>query len=171
MIKMKKSLKVFFIFGGTVIFLLIGLYIVGVIIVKKPLISEKEIILNYSAKIIWEIVVNNNDYEWRTGVKNIEIIDNNNWIEYYDEKGKSFTKFTLEYKEEFALYGFRMENRNFFGNWIGKFIEINENTTKCIFEETIYIKNPIIGVIAKLFWNLEKLQIQYFEDLKKKLEK
>ena len=63
-----------------------------------------------------------------------------------------------------------MENKNFYGNWTGKFIEMDVNKTKCIFTEAIYIKNNFMGILAKMFWNLEKLQEQYFNDLKKKLE-
>jgi hypothetical protein len=62
-----------------------------------------------------------------------------------------------------------MKNKKFHGNWIGKFIEKNNKETKCIFRETIYVKNKIINILAKVFWNLEKIQEQYFRDLEKKL--
>jgi hypothetical protein len=137
---------------------------------NKPIISEKEVIMKYNVKIIWNIVLNNNDYKWRTDIKELEIIENGKgWIEYYDMNKKYFTKFTLKEKEEYKLYSFNMENKKFHGNWIGKFIEINDNETKCIFTETIYIKNKIMNVLAKIFWNLEKIQGQYFKDLEKKL--
>jgi hypothetical protein len=62
-----------------------------------------------------------------------------------------------------------MENKNFYGNWIGKFSETNSRETKCIFTETIYLKNRIMNILAKIFWNMEKIQEQYFKDLEKKL--
>ena len=37
---------------------------------SKPLIAEKEVILKYNVKIIWNIVVNNSDYKWRSDIKN-----------------------------------------------------------------------------------------------------
>ena len=43
---------------------------------SKPLIAEKEIILEYNVKIIWDIIVNNSDYKWRSDIKNIEILEN-----------------------------------------------------------------------------------------------
>jgi len=43
---------------------------------NKPLISEKEIVLRYNIKTIWSIVVNNNDYNWRSGLKRIELLEN-----------------------------------------------------------------------------------------------
>jgi hypothetical protein len=42
---------------------------------NKPIISEKEAILKYNVKIIWDIVVNNNDYKWRTDIKELERLD------------------------------------------------------------------------------------------------
>ena len=35
----------------------------------KPLIAEKEIILEYNVKIIWDIILNNSDYKWRSDIK------------------------------------------------------------------------------------------------------
>ena len=136
----------------------------------KPLIAEKEVILKYNIKTIWDIVVNNNDCKWRTDIKKVKILENgNDWIEYYDENEKFFTKFTLKNKDEYRSYSFDMKNKNFYGNWTGKFIEINNAETKCIFTETIYMKNKIMNLLAKFFLNIEKIQEQYFNDLKNKL--
>ena len=138
---------------------------------NKPLIAEKEIVLKFNIKTIWNIVANNKDYKWRTDIKKLEILENGkDWIEYYDEKEKFLTGFKLKTKEEYALYSFDMENKNFYGNWTGKFIEINENETKCIFTEKIYVKNKIMNLLAQFFWNIEKIQEQYFKDLEKKLD-
>ena len=136
----------------------------------KPLISEKEIILEYNVKAIWDIVVNNSDYGWRSDIKKIELLDNENWMEYYDEEGKYYSKFILKNKEKYTLYSFDIENKNYYGNWTGRFIEINENETKLIFTEKINVKNKIMKVFAKIFWNLGKIQEQYFVDLIKKLK-
>jgi hypothetical protein len=138
--------------------------------VNKPIISEKEVISKYNIKIIWGIVVNNNDYKWRTDIKELEITENGKgWIEYYDTNKKYFTEFTLREMEEYKLYSFDMKNRNFYGKWVGKFIKINDTETKCIFTETMYVKNKIMNIFAKIFWNLEKIQEQYFKDLENKL--
>jgi hypothetical protein len=137
---------------------------------NKPLVSEKEKIFDYNVINIWNIVINNSDYKWRTGIKQIKLLENDNWIEYYSDKEQNFTKFTLVKKDEYTLYSFKMENKRFHGNWSGKFININDKQTKCIFKETIYIRNPIIKILAKIFWNLEKIQEQYFTDLEKKLK-
>jgi hypothetical protein len=137
---------------------------------NEPLIAEREVALRYNVKTIWDIVVNNNDYKWRTDIKSIKILENGkDWIEYYDKNGKYYTKFTLTDKEEYTLYSFEMENKNFYGYWTGKFIEINTNETKCIFTEKIYVKNKIMNILANFFWNIDKIQEKYFIDLKNKL--
>jgi hypothetical protein len=83
----------------------------------KPLVAKKEIVLKYNVKNIWDIVVNNNDYKWRTDIKEIEMFENGkDRIEYYDMNRKYFTKFILREKEEYKLYSFDMENKNFYGN-------------------------------------------------------
>ena len=137
---------------------------------NKPLIAEKEVVLKYNIKAIWDIVVNNNDCKWRTDIIKIKILENGkDWIEYYDENEKYFTNFILKNKDEYKLYSFDMENKKFYGNWTGKFVEINNNETKCIFTETIYIKNWIMNLLAKFFWNIKKIQEKYIEDLENKL--
>jgi hypothetical protein len=137
---------------------------------RKPLIAEKEVVLKHSVKTIWNIVVDNSDYKWRTDIKRIEILENGkDWIEYYDVNNKFYTKFTLKDKEEYTLYSFDMENKNFYGTWTGKFIELNNNETKCIFTETLYVKNKVMNILAKYFWNIKKIQEQYFNDLVNKL--
>jgi DNA mismatch repair ATPase MutS len=138
---------------------------------SKPLIAESEIILKHNIKTIWDIVVNNNDYKWRTGINKIEILENDkDWIEYYGNGKKFFTKFTLTEKEENKLYSFAMENKRFYGNWAGKFVEVNKNETKCEFTETIFIRNKLMEILARLFWDIKKAQKQYLDDLGKKLE-
>ena len=133
-----------------------------------PLVAKKEEILNNNINQIWDLVVDNTNYQWRTAIKNIEIYENGkSWVEYYNKK--SFTKFTLIEKNKPKLYSFNMDNKYFYGNWVGEFFEINQYRTKCIFTETIYIKNRIIKIVAKLIWSIEALQEKYFIDLKKKL--
>ncbi|MGO0861990.1 SRPBCC family protein, partial [Clostridioides difficile] len=85
----------------------------------------------------------------------------------YNKDGNS-TKFTITEKTKNKLYKFDMENKFFYGNWKGEFFEDN-GKTKIVFIENIYVKNPIIKILSYVFMNLKKIQIQYIEDLKRKL--
>ena len=79
---------------------------------EKPIISERETVFQYNVKTIWNIVINNKNYKWRTGIEKIDILENDR-IEYYDKNSKHYTKFTLKNKEEYKLYSFDMENKIF----------------------------------------------------------
>lgn len=137
----------------------------------KPLIAIKEITLQHNVKDIWNIVTDNKNYSWRSDLSKVELLkDGTSWIEYYDAGGKYFSTFTLTEKVAYRKYAFDMDNKNYFGKWLGEFEEINHFETKCIFTEEIYVKNKLINFLAKFFWDLGKIQDQYFDDLKKKLE-
>ena len=139
---------------------------------NKPLVSKKEFVLKYNVKDIWDIVIDNENYEWRTDIKEIKIMENGNrWTEYYDKKLRYFTEFTLLGKNEYKVYSFKMENKKYYGNWYGEFNEINENEVKINFTEAVFIKNKIMKILAKLFRRLEKKQERYIKDLINKLER
>jgi hypothetical protein len=139
---------------------------------NKALVSKNESIIKYNVKDVWDIVVDNENYEWRADIKKIKIMENGNkWIEYYDKKLKYFTEFTLLGKKEYKIYSFKMENKNFYGNWYGEFNEMNQNETRISFIEVIYIKKKIINILAKLFWNIKKKQEKYIKGLINELKK
>lgn len=134
---------------------------------SRPRIAEKTVVFSSDIKNVWETVTNNLDYDWRTDIKSIEILDDNQWLEHYDN-GR-FTKFILKKKVTYSEYVFEMENQMFTGVWTGYFSELDSGETKAILTEKIFIKNPIIRIISYLFWDLKKIQEVYIRDLKNKL--
>lgn len=134
---------------------------------KKCRVSEITVFFDTDVETVWDIVTNNHDYEWRSDISKIEVSDDGSTFIEYNKDGNS-TKFTVTEKTKNKLYKFNMENKFFYGNWQGEFFEENEKT-KIVFIENIYVKNPIIKILSYLFMNLKKIQIQYAEDLKRKL--
>lgn len=134
---------------------------------SKPRIAEKTVVFSSDIKKVWETVTNNLDYDWRTDIKSIEILDDNQWLEHYDND--RFTKFILKKKIAYSEYVFEMENQMFRGVWTGYFSELDSGGTKAILTEKIFIKNPIIRIISYFFWDLKKIQEVYIRDLKNKL--
>ncbi|MCC0680970.1 hypothetical protein IC218_11880 [Clostridioides sp. ES-S-0005-03] len=134
---------------------------------KKYRVSEITAYFNADVETVWNIVTDNRDYKWRSDISKIEVFDDGSIFIEYNKDGNS-TKFTVTEKTKNKLYKFNMENKFFYGNWQGEFSEENEKT-KIVFIENIYVKNPIIKVLSYLFMNLKKIQIQYVEDLKRKL--
>ncbi|UDN61626.1 SRPBCC family protein [Clostridioides sp. ES-W-0016-02] len=134
---------------------------------KKCRVSEITAYFNADVETVWNIVTDNRDYKWRSDISKIEVFDDGSTFIEYNKDGNS-TKFTVTEKTKNKLYKFNMENKFFYGNWQGEFFEENEKT-KIVFIENIYVKNPIIKVLSYLFMNLKKIQIQYVKDLKRKL--
>lgn len=134
---------------------------------KKCRVAEISAYFDTDVETVWNIVTNNHDYEWRSDISKIEISDDGSTFIEYNKDGNS-TKFTVTEKTKNKLYKFNMENKFFYGNWQGKFFEEN-GKTKIVFIENIYVKNPIIKILSYLFMNLKKIQMQYVEDLERKL--
>jgi hypothetical protein len=168
MVSLKRKLLII---GIIIVFIMIIFGGIIMITPVKPLIAKKEIVLPFNVKDIWNIVGDNKNYSWRSDISRVEIVEDEKiWIEYYDADKKYFSTFTLTEKVADKKYAFDMDNKNYYGKWIGEFEEINQHETKCMFTEEIYIKNKLMNFLAKYFWNLEKIQNQYFADLEKKLE-
>ena len=116
-------------------------------------------------KKVWEVVTNNNKYEWRSYLSKIDVsADGNSFTEY--TKNNFPTKFNITLKKPYERYEFDMANKNMKGHWIGTFIPVN-NGTQIEFTEKVSVNNPIMNLFAGLY--LKKQQSLYIADLKKEL--
>ncbi len=115
-------------------------------------------------KRVWDVVTDLSHHEWRSDMKAINIIDENEFVEV-TKAGKK-TKFTVTAKKEFTVWEFDLENETIKGHWTGRFYEYREKTTldftEVVVPKRFYLK-PLIG------FYLRKQQKQYFIDLKKEL--
>lgn len=123
---------------------------------------------NWNVAKIWAVVTNNLNYSWRSDIDHIEVVNSTTFIEYY--KAGSETLFIITEQNKNKVYSFRMENKVFAGEWIGKFIEIDKSTTQLIFTENLKFKNIIYGIMSYLFFDLKKMQQQYMSDLEVRLK-
>lgn len=118
----------------------------------------------YDIDKVWDTVTNLNDFTWRSDIVNIEIIDDNTFIEYTKEGYK--TNFFTTKKEYCKIWTFDIENSNIKGKWTGIFTE-NNGQTEIEFIEEIQSKKIFIKPFVKAF--LRKQQKQYIIDLEKAL--
>lgn len=142
-----------------------NLYVIIINKVGESMITSNiKIELKKDIKSVWQIVSDNSNYQWRSDVKRLDIINEKEFIEYDYHDFK--THFKITNKEMFRQYEFDIDNKNLRGHWIGIFIETSQG---CIldFTETIEVKNPIMKLMAKSF--LKKQQNVYMNDLKKKI--
>lgn len=126
---------------------------------------KSNIISKFDSNIekVWNIVTDNKNYLWRSDLSKIEIIDENNFIEYDKNNFKTYFKITR--KDYLNTYEFEIENKNIKGRWIGKFKKIDDNITQIDFTEEIEVDNFIMKLFAKPY--LKSQQKRYINDLKK----
>lgn len=116
-------------------------------------------------KKVWEVVTNNNKYEWRSDLSKIDVsADGNSFTEY--TKDNFPTKFNITLKKPYERYEFDMTNKNMNGHWIGIFRTVN-NGTQIEFTEEVSVNNPIMNLFIGLY--LKKQQSLYIADLKKEM--
>ena len=130
---------------------------------------RSELVATFKSGIntVWDIVTNNKDFSWRSDLDRIEILDEDNFVEY--TKDGFSTGFKITAKEKPYLYKFDMENKNFKGKWIGEFRKTEGGGCEITFIEEIYIKSKVMEILSHLFMNLKKMQDTYVRDLKVKL--
>lgn len=125
-------------------------------------ISKIKVSLQSDIKRVWDIVTSLENYQWRSDLSKIEIVNEKQFIEY--TKGGFATTFTITALEPCRRWEFDMENNNMKGHWTGIFTE-KEDQTEIDFTENVIAKKLIMKPFVKAF--LRKQQELYVSDLKK----
>lgn len=111
---------------------------------------------------VWEVVTSLEHYTWRSDLSKIEIIDENQFIEYTKE-GYA-TTFTVTAKEPCRRWEFDMENDNMKGHFSGIFSRKGDET-EIRLTENVTAKKALMKPFIKPY--LKKQQAMYVADLKK----
>lgn len=125
--------------------------------------SIKEVI-NSNVKKVWDMVLDYENYTWRSDLSKTEVIDENHFVEY--TKDGYPTTFTVTLTEPFKRWEFDMENTNMKGHWTGVFTEKGDST-EIEFTEYVEAKKFYLKPFIKLY--LKKQQKQFVYDLEKEL--
>lgn len=128
-------------------------------------VSNMKASFNGDVKTVWNIVTSLTDYRWRSDLRKIEILNENQFIEY--SKDGTATTFTVTACEPLKRWEFDMKNDNMEGHWVGIFAE-KHGQTEIDFTEDVTAKKPLPKFLVKAF--LKKQQKQYAADLKRILE-
>ncbi len=113
---------------------------------------------------VWEVVTSLENYAWRSDLSKIEIVNENQFIEY--TKDGYPTTFTITRTELYKRWEFDMENSNMKGHWTGIFTE-KDGGTEIDFTEEVTAKKVIMKPFVKSY--LKKQQELYVSDLKNAL--
>ena len=82
-------------------------------------ISRIKAVFTANIQEIWNIVTSLENYQWRSDLSRIEILNEKQFVEYTKEGFP--TTFTITAKEIYKRWEFDMENSNMRGHWIGIF--------------------------------------------------
>lgn len=127
-------------------------------------ISKIQAVFHSDIENVWNIVTSLEQYQWRSDLSKIEIINEKQFIEY--TKDGYATTFTITVQEPYKRWEFDMENSNMKGHWTGIFSEADGQTV-IDFTEDVTAKKLIMKPFVKAF--LKKQQEQYISDLRKAL--
>lgn len=125
-------------------------------------ISEMNAVFSADAQKVWDIVTSLENYQWRSDLSRIEILNDRQFVEH--TKDGFSTTFTTTAYEPYKRWEFDMDNSNMKGHWTGVFIE-KDGQTEVIFTEDVTAKKLFMKPFIKSF--LKKQQEQYISDLKK----
>lgn len=120
---------------------------------------------NHHIEKVWNIVTSLENYQWRSDLSRIEIINDTQFVEY--TKDGYATTFTITATEPYKRWEFDIENDNMKGHWTGIFTKASEGT-RIDFTEEVTVKKTIMKLFIKPF--LKKQQTLYVSDLRKILQ-
>ena len=126
--------------------------------------SNMKVTILCPIEIVWDTVTNLNDFSWRSDLKDVRIIDENNFIEITKNGVETYFRITECIK--YQSWIFEIENKNIKGTWVGKFFSKGDKTI-LDFTEYVISKKIIFKPFISLY--LKRQQRIYFKDLKVKL--
>ena len=107
-----------------------------------------ESVISVLYKKEWDTVTSLDQYEWRSDLSKIEIINEKQFVEY--TKNGFATTFTITVSEPCKRWEFDMENSNMKGHWVGIFSEI-DGQTEIDFTEDVTAKKFVLKPFVKGF--------------------
>ena len=151
---------------------IITLVLITGLLLPGKRVGSRQCFYNASPEKVYNVLINNTDYSYRSDLKEIIIIESLDGIEVWDEiaKNGSVVRFKTARKEPFSLYEFDIIKGNgFTGHWKGELQETSTGGTLFTATETIRMRNPFLKVLSYLFFDIEKFMDNYQNDLRVKL--
>lgn len=152
----------------SIILIIIFIGIIGWLLPKQRIVSKTSI-LNAPLKEIYNVLINNDDWKYRSDLKDLVIIERNGDKEIWDEisKNGNVVRFSTKEKIPYSFYSFEMTSKIFTGYWTAELKEFEGTKTQITATEYVEIKNPLIKVLSYIFFDLGKYMETYQQDLKR----
>jgi len=147
------------------------IFIIGLLLPDERIVSRQSV-FPVTPEVLYSVVTNNENWKYRSGLKNLVIIEKDGEHEIWDEitKDGAVIRFSTKEKKPFTFYSFEMNSKMFSGYWTATFEPVNEREILFTATEYISVKNPFIKTLSYLFFDIGKLMDDYQNDLKNKIE-
>lgn len=150
--------------------LVIVLFLIGWMLPKERVVTCRSE-FPVASEVVYSIVTNNNDWKYRSNLKELIPVSSEGEYEVWDEVTTDGTviRFTTKEKKPYSHYSFTMESKMFKGYWIATFATMPNGGTLFTATEHISIRNPFVKTLSYLFFDIKKLMDTYQDDLRKKI--
>lgn len=123
---------------------------------------HKKIIFQTDLDILWDVITNNNDYSWRSNIKEIKVLDDKRFVEI-DHEGVE-TVFTIITFDENKKYEIDYENEDLKGHWVGLFYLTSQGAELDMVED-VEAKNALLSLFVPK--TLKQMREVYIEDIQR----
>lgn len=156
--------------GGGIICAIILIFLIGLLLPKERVVTRSTV-FDTTPETLYLIVTNNSDWKYRSGLKELNILERNGENEVWEEISENGNVISFRTKEKipYSFYSFDMSSKLFDGYWCARFEERENGKTCFTATEHIRIKNLFIRTLSYPFFNIGKLMETYQQDIKKKL--
>jgi hypothetical protein len=145
-------------------------YLIGYFMPVKHVASAERIFSKSTPGHIWRSITTFNEYPlWRSGLKNVEVVDDKNWKETSGGDTIHFYGESIEPEKHFVT---RIMNKDlpYGGSWTYEIREGQNGTTLTITEYG-EVYNPIFRFMSKYIFGHDGTIKKYLNDLEKHLNK
>lgn len=136
-------------------------------VLKKENISRYTINVNSDIFEVWDAITNNEDWQWRSDLKDVRIDDIYNYVEY--KKNGDVVNIEVVKSLVQDEYAVKFHSSKYKGLWKCNFFSERNGNTRLEITQSIIIKNPIKNLFANIFLNINDDEKQFELDLKNKL--
>lgn len=164
-------MKLFLGIIGCIVCLVLLIYLIGLLLPKERIVTRQSV-FNAPPEVLYSIVINNEDWTYRSGLKDLTIIERKGDMEVWEEISKdgAVIRFTTKEKKPVSFYSFEMDSKMLSGYWTADFKSVEGGKTLFTATEYISVKNPFVKTLSYLFFDIGKLMDNYQYDLKQKVE-
>lgn len=125
---------------------------------------HKKIIFQTDLDTLWDVITNNNDYSWRSNIKEIKVLDDKKFVEI-DNDGVE-TEFTIITFDKNKKYEIDYENEDLKGHWVGLFYLTSQGAELDMVED-VEAKNALLSLFVPK--TLKQMREVYIEDIQRAL--